>query len=254
VLVAVAIVVVLVCLLLTAVAKVRSAAGITSCQNNLKWFGMALHSYHDANEHFPAATDPTSVLPHERRLSWMFEIDPYLEARMDPDWKPQRNEPWDSEANMKLVRKRPRSYLCSAAPGEIPPEGAPVTSYVGATGIGEDAALLPKGHPRTGVFGYDRWIAFADIRDGTPNTVMVLETALDNGPWAAGGRPTARPFVTAGQDPIGRSGQFGGWHRGGATVGFADGSVRFVRDSISPDAFAALFTVAGRDDPGAFED
>ncbi len=33
-------------------------------------------------------------------------------------------------------------------------------------------------------------------------------------------------------------------HSGGANVGFADGSVSFIKDSISPDTFFALGTRA----------
>jgi prepilin-type processing-associated H-X9-DG protein len=32
------------------------------------------------------------------------------------------------------------------------------------------------------------------------------------------------------------------WHPGGVNVGFADGSVKFIKDSISPQAWWALGT------------
>ena len=34
-------------------------------------------------------------------------------------------------------------------------------------------------------------------------------------------------------------------HPGGANVGFADGSTRFLRESIVPGTLRALFTIAG---------
>src|SRR5262245_44658253 len=70
------IVLVLLGLAATAIMKARESASRTGCHNNLRQLGLGLHMYADWKGHFPAATCPNPELPPERRLSWMFEIDP----------------------------------------------------------------------------------------------------------------------------------------------------------------------------------
>ena len=106
---------------------------------------------------------------------------------------------------------------------------------------------LAPPHPRAGVFGYDRVTRMEEITDGASTTMMLAETATASGPWTAGGPATVRSLDPNRQPYIGRTCQFGGNHRGGANVAFADGSVRFLSETIDPKVFETISTISGNE-------
>ena len=72
-LVVLAIIAILIGLLVPAVQKVREAASLTQCINNMKQVGLAMHSFHDANNAFPMEQRTIST------VSWSTRILPYIE-------------------------------------------------------------------------------------------------------------------------------------------------------------------------------
>jgi len=235
-------------LIVVLIVQVRLTADRTACRNNLWQLGLTLHNYHDVEGTFPAATLSNPDLPPGRRLSWLFEIGPFVESVIDPDWNKHQHEPWDSDGNLKFRRYWPRLHVCPRAIETPQPYDVRQSSYVGATGVGRDAAELPKKDSRAGIFGYERWTAIAEIKDGAGTTIMVIETDSEPGPWLAGGPATARGLDPDNQPYVGRERPFGGLHRGGLMAVMADGSTHLVRKSVSPEVLEAMFTIAGGDD------
>ena len=182
--------------------------------NNMRRIGLALHNYHSANGKFPPPVllGPDGKTPH----SWRVAILPYLEQQ--PLYSQYRlDEPWDGANNRKVLALIPATYRhLDAKPGEA-------ASYFAITG---EAAIF-SGTEGTGI---------ARITDGTSNTIFVVEAERDI-PWT---KPEDIPF-----DPKAAPPKLGGFTPGGFNAGFADGSVRFLKDSISPITLKALFTKAG---------
>ncbi len=211
------------------------------CEIQAKNVVLAILGYANLKGEFPAGTWPNPGLAPKDRLSWYGTISAYLDypvASENIDW----SQPWDVGINATIACMKP-GVRC---PGQVVASTSLVpTNYIGIAGRGMDALLLPKGDPRNGVFGYDRQTAIADVKDGLGTTMLVAESGRVSASWLAGGLATVRGLDPDEQPYLGSGRQFGGRHHGGAVIGLADGSVRFVSESIDPRIFEALSTIAG---------
>jgi len=229
--------------LMVGVAKVRDSANRINCQNNLKQMGLAAHNYYDTFKHLPPATMPNSALVPEQRFSWLFSIYPYQESE-NISRRCDKSKAWDAEENRFAALVMNKLDHCPST--DRPPAGSFVpTNYLGITGVGRDAAKLPLGDPKAGLFGYDRKITFGDIKDGMSYTLMAIETAWPSGAWTAGGPATVRGLEPEGSPYLGVPGQFGGNHIGGTNVVLVDASVHFLKTSFDPVTLEAMATIAG---------
>lgn len=234
------------------VSRTTEASRLSACRRNLQQLSLSLSNYADVYGAFPAGTVANDRLAPERRLSWLVLAWAFLEQW---HWLLDQAQPWDSAANLQTrghgVQEAPQAIgrvallACPSAPGSSDEHKPGWTWYVGVAGVGLDAPALPLGHPRAGVLGYDRRTRPADIKDGLSNTLVVAETGVGNGPWTAGGASTLRGLDQGRRPYVGRGRQFGGTHGGGVMATFADGSVRFLRETIDPETLEALATAAG---------
>jgi prepilin-type processing-associated H-X9-DG protein len=254
-LVIIAVIAILIALLLPAARRVRGPAERLQCQTNLKQLMLALHDFESAGSPAPyrATGSPDSpaeyVFPPgcfgpgttpEERLSWMAALLPYLEQ--DSLYR-QLNLEKGYAGNLPAVQARIKTFLCPASKEAATADA--VTHYVAMSGIGLDAASQPEGAAGNGFMGYDRLTSLAMIKDGTSNTIALMETCVGLGPWARGGVSTLRGFDPADVPPLGENRPFGGLHTAGMNAAMADGSVRFLRNSIDAKRVAAAITIAG---------
>jgi prepilin-type N-terminal cleavage/methylation domain-containing protein/prepilin-type processing-associated H-X9-DG protein len=218
-LVVIAIIAVLIALLLPAVQAAREAARRAQCVNNMKQIGLAMHNYVSANNAFPAPV--IADKDGKPLLSWRVAILPYLEQQELYN-KFHLDEPWDSPHNKALIDEMPNVYVCPSR-GQVQPGTTTYRMFVGQGAFSEK----------------DQGTPLAGITDGTSNTIMVVEAA-EAVPWT-------RPDSDLEFDPDAKASLQGAGspHPGGFNALFADGSVRFIKDSVAAQVFRALITRAG---------
>jgi hypothetical protein len=101
-----------------------------------------------------------------------------------------------------------------------------VTNYLAV--VGADSMMSKTG------------VKFADVRDGTSLTMMLVEVDADRAvPWT---KPVDHEIKAA--NP--RAG-LGGLRPGGFNVGMGDGRVMFLMNSINPETLKGLATKSGRE-------
>lgn len=248
-----------------ALVQVREAANRAQCTNNLRQLTLAIGNYHDCYSAFPTAAEdkPSAAwhgaaerafpmaakdnpdLPPEKRLSWIVHIWPFVEAG-SLYWKMDHKKRWDAEENrFAATEVLPKILICPGYSAPPTRDFLP-TCYVGITGIGSEAIHLPLEDGRAGFFGYERTLKREDLKDRADSILMLSETSQVHGAWTAAGSPTTRGLIPDGSPYIGVRGQFGGNHRRGANVAFADGSVRFIEQSIDPAVWEAMATLSGK--------
>lgn len=231
-------------LLIPAIAKVRETSDRTSCFNHLQAIGLSLKSYHEVHRFYPFAAIPAPSLPPEKRWSWLMSLAPFFEAtnfyvRMEGE------KGWEAEENRYLAITGLPFLQCPGFPEKTPTSIFASTHYIGIAGLGPNAAMLPPEDPSAGYFGYERKLTLTDIKAGASNLLVAIETTQANGAWTAGGSSTVRGLEDDGSPYVGLNLQFGGNLPGGANVLFADGSIRFLSESIDLRLFRAMATTQG---------
>lgn len=197
--------------------RARQAAQRAQAQNNLKNLGLAALNFESNAKTFPPAVvygrsafpnlnasgDKSAHVPR----SWRVELLPLL--GQEELYKQYRlDQPWDSEANLKVLRQMPAVYR---SPFDQPTSTN--TSYFAVAGPGT-------------VFDGEEGTPLAEIRDGTSNTLLWVEAKRDI-PWT---KPEDIAYAPGESVPT-----FGGWMKDGEfAAAYCDGSVRIIADVTEP--------------------
>lgn len=260
VLIVLAILAFLALLFLPATRKVRGAADLMACANNLKAITLGIHRQQelgsprgepgaDSQPGSPETCYPTGCIgpgnAPEDRLSWMVTLLPHLDQNA---LYQQLNLEKGYPENRAITNKPIREFLCPAQVKSLDQTNMSITTYVAMAGIGLDAASRPAGALGNGFMGYDRKTTPSMIRDGLANTIALMETETILGPWAQGGIATVRGFDPM-DLPITGNGRPFHQHFQSIRVAFADGSWRRLNSYINPDNLASLITIDGGEPP-----
>ena len=273
-LVVIAIIAILIGLLLPAVQKVRAAAARAKCSNNLKQLALGLHNHHDTLGAFPdgihrsqGGSPPLNENPI-RRFNWTIAVLPFVEQEALYNlWNMTNfNANRGLYGNQATVSWRViPTYICPAddLPGDYidhsesrlnPPRDWGLTSYGANAGR---RSYRRNVQTNDGPFVHNVVRRFADITDGTSNTVFLGERAHADpvfdaipgenidawGWWAFGAEGDVllsaaerinwrmpAPPTQANFDL--RINVFGSLHPGGANFAMGDGSVLFFAQTM----------------------
>jgi len=188
-LVVIAIIGVLVALLLPAVQTAREAARRSSCTNNLRQIGLGMFTFHDTNLRLPAGTvwEPGAGGNQKgSEATWLTHLLPYVEQ--DALYKTGDFNQGFGQGNTGHPNNTITSTFLKVA--RCPSDMHPVIicswstsiawargNYVANNGIGPmiETTTIDTNFRPQGVFMLQSKNRFADITDGTTNTVFVSE-------------------------------------------------------------------------------
>jgi prepilin-type N-terminal cleavage/methylation domain-containing protein len=281
-LVVIAIIGVLLSLLLPAVQRAREAAARASCENNLHQLGMALMQHYLTYQVLPTSGGPApgqvnqvataggwwglgnpQATPRDQPGCWAYSILRYLE---------QQNAVTANDQGVAV-----NLFLCPSR-GRHQPQVVPAVdpiSGVTYTNRGGRNPWCKTDYAGNWYVLVNRWLAggcpvvglpmsLTDISDGTSNTLLVGEKAMDPQRYNTGGWWFDEPVFTGGSDGTSRKGivilsdvmagrtgaypwNWGSPHIAGAQFLFADGAVRSLSFGIDSSVVWALLTPNGHE-------
>jgi hypothetical protein len=204
--------------------KSNELAVASSSAVNMRAIGIAMHNYHASFNHLP----PHAIYNKDHKkplLSWRVALLPYLEQ--DALYREfHLDEPWDSEHNKKLLEKMPAIYR---RPGAKADNGFK-TPYL--LPIGSEAVFTAE--PKS--------MSWREFENDASMTIFLVEADDDKSvPWT---KPDDWTFDRKKpRDGLGKN------YADGFLVCFADGSVRFLQNTIADAKVVEGLTPNGKKSP-----
>lgn len=265
-LVVIAIIAILIALLLPAVQQAREAARRTQCRNNMMQLGLAIHNYDMSFEMLPPGTvNPDGPVSNEAtgyHMSWVVQLLPMMEQqhlfrKVDFNVGAYADQNSLVRGTQISALSCPSDYDFRYQPGKL---GTVYASSYAAVFGGDD---VPIDASNNGLLYLNSSVKFREIRDGASNTLILGEKlnpreSLDLG-WMSGTSATLRNTgvkINGGWDVVRyfkrgdlpeteppsatATGGFSSQHAGGALFLLADGSARFITETIDLNVYSHL--------------
>ncbi len=284
-LVVIAIIAILMGLIMSAVSKAYEAANALYCKNNLKQIGLAVTTFENCNDKFPAANlGPTQLLPTQKSYGFFPQILPHIEQdQILHAFNTNLN--WWEAGNQQAVQVHMKIAECPSVPSNhtlqfnhsgitgtaATADYAPIDSIATSASSALALGLIPPVKNNTGMLLKNGYSHRGDIKDGLSTTIMLAEDAgrgqlwqagklaingsCNGGGWADDAAVYTLHGATYDCKTIGgpcgvnctNDNEIYSFHRNGAHVVMGDGTVRFLSSSIKITVLAALITAANED-------
>ncbi|MAX37992.1 DUF1559 domain-containing protein [Gimesia sp.] len=277
-LVVIAIIAILIALLLPAVQQAREAARRSTCKNNLKQIGLALHNYNETHSVLPSGwigVEPGvgANVEYGSGWGWGTMILPFMDQSPlynQINFSRDINDPIQTTGLVETVLP---AFRCPSDPAdntfELEEEGSPGTvlirlataNYIGVFGSEEldDCEIVAPGTncQSSGTFYQNSNTRFRDVTDGLSQTLFVGERKTDAtadwySTWVGAVPEGAETFARVlgatdhvPNDPASHFDDFSSHHTGGAQFLFGDGRVRFISENIDKTVYQSLSSIRG---------
>ncbi len=262
--VVIAIIGLLVALLLPAIQAARESARRMQCGNNLKQWGLAVHSYHDSYKCMPMGSVPNMW------WLWRAALLPYVE---ESNVYYLINYAYPGNCFSYNSSQSANNYLGTPCNKFVMPAVCPsdvnslqiyldgtgpyaVSNYFGNEGTFQAPSFTPALY--NGILFYGSAVRFKDVADGTSGTLLAGErgtptdqywgwTVCGYGNGDSTGDALLTSFGFAQGTAVGDTDDYHYWsyHTGGAQFVFVDASVHFMDYAVDANVFNALATRAG---------
>jgi prepilin-type N-terminal cleavage/methylation domain-containing protein len=277
-LVVIAIIAILIALLLPAVQQAREAARRSTCKNNLKQIGIALHNYHEQSGSFPpgyvsnrAPTSNSNWCQQHRTgapdggqfAPWHVLILPQIDQaplhdRFDFEtvFQTTGNQP---TAAVLAVTERLEVYNCPSEtktnplwPSYLGVQGGGTGTSVECQNTGCDPGNIRAFWSNGALYSASN-TKFADLLDGVSNVFLVGETRYASAPWSSSTKQDSCAFTrclvgtweqinlhdSQTRGQVATRG-FSSFHVGGCHALLGDGSVHFISENIDLRTYQTL--------------